>query len=250
MPRTRWSPSIEPKGPKLSRFATIREARTGPIQGSRSISSALARSISTGPASSDAGSGAGGGASAGEPERRRAAARVRVVVRDRARSTPADSTRAICAARAARVSLLAVGDSRARTRRTAPPSAISAARNSSALRSELVTQYDYDAAALIWQRYLAIRIERTTRLRYRADGIQVMSVQSASRQSQCQRTNWTTDDSRLITQYLDPVSVVLVGSQLSVRLQRLRPSAGTRRRSCRWCRWVCGGADTRCRSHR
>jgi hypothetical protein len=150
MPRTRWNSSIEPKAPKLSRLATIREATTGPIQGSSSMSSELARSRSTGPAGSDTGSGLGRGASAGaRSRRRRAEPRVALVVRFRARSAPADSTRAICAASAARVSLLPAGGSPERRRRTAPPSAISAARNSSALRSALVTDYQYHAAAAV-----------------------------------------------------------------------------------------------------
>lgn len=176
MPRTRWSPSIEPKGPKLSRFATIREARTGPIHGSTSMASALARSISTGPGS-EAASGTDGRASAGERERRRIAARGRVVGRARARAAPADSTRAIWAARAARVSAVAVGASWERTKRTAPPSAISAARNSSALRSALVTEYHYDPAAGLPKHYFAATIQRAATLRDRATGIQVMSRQ-------------------------------------------------------------------------
>ncbi len=55
MPRTRWSPSSEPKGPAESRAAMIRAARAGPIPGSRSNSSAEARSGSMGPTRSGKG---------------------------------------------------------------------------------------------------------------------------------------------------------------------------------------------------
>ena len=47
---TRLRPSIEPKGPKESRSATIRLARVGPICLKPSISFSIATSRSTGPA--------------------------------------------------------------------------------------------------------------------------------------------------------------------------------------------------------
>src|SRR3990170_5654007 len=55
IPLTLSRPSLDPKGPKESRSATIRRARAGPIYLRDSISSAVATSISTGP-------GRGGGA--------------------------------------------------------------------------------------------------------------------------------------------------------------------------------------------
>jgi hypothetical protein len=48
IPRTRWNPCREPKGPNESRSATMRAASTGPIQGRASISASDARSRSTG----------------------------------------------------------------------------------------------------------------------------------------------------------------------------------------------------------
>ena len=48
-PLTRSRPSLEPKGPKESRSATIRRARAGPMCLKDSISSAVATSRSTGP---------------------------------------------------------------------------------------------------------------------------------------------------------------------------------------------------------
>ena len=47
-PRTRWNPSIEPKGPLESRSATIRAASAGPIPGRDSSCAAVAMSRSSG----------------------------------------------------------------------------------------------------------------------------------------------------------------------------------------------------------
>lgn len=170
IPRTRWSPSIEPNGPAESRSATIRAARLGPMPGSRSSSSAEAWSRSTGPlrpsgafgrAGRVPGAGglgarptaAGGGAAVGA-----AAARERRAGR-RPPEEIAESTAANCWARAARSSAGgAPAGCTARQPRTPSPRAATAATKRRALRSAGVgTAHSCPRAAGLRHRIVAAR---------------------------------------------------------------------------------------------
>ncbi len=120
IPLTCWSPSNEPKGPAVSRSATIRAASAGPMPGSRSSSAAAARSTSMGPRGAGGGAPCPGGA---------------VGARGLAPLATAESTAAIWRASASRSLAGATAWRTARPPRTARPSAATAATKSSARRS-------------------------------------------------------------------------------------------------------------------
>jgi hypothetical protein len=146
-PRTSQRASMAPKAPTESRFATMRLASAGPIPGSDSISSAVARSRSTirgtsrAPAAEDS-SDDGASTRVGEGgDGASALLRCRAVVRrcrERAlssrRAARTESTRSSCLASASPCAEVG-GGKLDRVRRTAVPDSATIARNQSALRS-------------------------------------------------------------------------------------------------------------------
>lgn len=134
IPFTSCSASSEPNGPCSSRSATIRAARAGPMPGSSSSSARLARSRSTGTSGS---AWADGGSDAASAEGLEGVFAERVAgARWRPPALTAESTTAICRARASRSSADTAEPRVARQPRTASPSAATAAKKSSARPSE------------------------------------------------------------------------------------------------------------------